>query len=141
VLDAQALVAVLTAEPAASRVEELLRDPSESARVCSVNLAETLDVLVRVQGWPADEVEEKLRWLVLGGLEVSAAEEAVAISAGRLRARYYHRTRRPLSMADCFALATAAAAGERLASSDPAMLAVATEEGIEVVALPDARGS
>lgn len=107
----------------------------------AVNLAEVLDVLVRLQGWPADDVEEKLHWLTLGGLQVVEVDAAVALSAGRLHARHYHRSKRPLSLADCIALGTALTRGERLATSDPALLAAAAEEGCRVVPLPDARGN
>jgi predicted nucleic acid-binding protein len=109
--------------------------------VGALNLAEALDVLVRLQGWLVDEVEEKLRWLILGGLEVVSVDAAIALSAGRLHARHYHRTRRPVSLADCTALATAIARQERLATSDPALLAAARDEGCPVVPLPDARGN
>jgi PIN domain nuclease of toxin-antitoxin system len=96
--------------------------------------------LVRLQGWPADEVEEKLHLLTLGGLRVVALDEDLALSAGKLHARHYHRSRRPVSLADCAALATARALGERLATSDPALLAAAAEEACACVPLPDAQG-
>jgi predicted nucleic acid-binding protein len=48
--------------------------------------------------------------------------------------------RRPLSLADCVALATALALGQRLATSDPALIATARDETCDVVALLDARG-
>ena len=140
VLDAQAVVAALTGEPAAPEVEALLRDAVDRPSISAINLAEVLDVLVRHQGWPAGEVEEKLRWLTLGGLEVVAVDEPVGLSAGRLHAHHYHRTRRPLSLADCAALATALSLGQRLATSDPALLVAAGDEGCRVIALPDARG-
>ena len=99
-----------------------------------------LDVLVRHQGWPPADVEEKLRWLTLGGLEVVAIDEPVGLSAGRLHAAHYHRVRRPLPLADCVALATAVAFGERMATSDAALISAAHDEGCSVVILPDARG-
>jgi predicted nucleic acid-binding protein len=97
-------------------------------------------VLVRHQGWPAADVEEKLRWLTLGGLEVVVLDERIALGAGRIHARHYHRTRRPLSLVDCTALATALALGQRLATSDPALIAAAADEGCETIALLDSRG-
>ncbi len=97
-------------------------------------------MLVRHQGWPADEVEEKLRWLTLGGLTVVPVDEVVGLAAGRLHAAHYHRTQRPISLADCVALAIASAVGSRLATSDPALIATARETGCAVVPLPDARG-
>jgi PIN domain nuclease of toxin-antitoxin system len=108
--------------------------------VSAINVAEVLDVLVRHQGWPGDDVEERLRWLTLGGLRVVPVDEAVAVRAGRLHAHFYDRSRRPLSMADCVALATALLRGQPFATSDPALAAVATAEGCRVIALPDSRG-
>jgi PIN domain nuclease of toxin-antitoxin system len=140
VLDAQAVVAALTGEPAAPEVEALLRDSVDRPSISAINLAEVLDVLVRHQGWSAGEVEEKLRWLTLGGLEVVSVDEAAGLSAGRLHARHHHRTRSALSLADCAALATALGLGQRLATSDPALLVAAGDEGCRVIALPDARG-
>ena len=133
-------MAALTGEPAAVEVEVLLRDSSEAACISAVNVSEVLDVLIRHQGWPAEDVEEKVRWLTLGGLQIVAADEAVGMLAGRLHARHYHRTRRPLSLADCIALATALSLGQRLATSDPALLGAAADEGCPYSALLDARG-
>lgn len=134
------MVAALIGEPAANEVEALLRDPSDRAAVTAVNLAETLDVLVRHQGWPPDEVEEKLRWLTIGGLAVVPVDEVIGLAAGRLHAEHYHRTRRPISLGDCIALAAAQVLETPLATSDPALIATAVETGCPVVALPDARG-
>jgi uncharacterized protein with PIN domain len=133
-------VAALTGEPAAVEVEALLRDRDDAACISAVNVSEVLDVLVRHQGWPADEVEEKVRWLTVGGLQVVAVDEALGLLAGRLHARRYHRTRRPLSLADCMALATSLSLGQRLATSDPALLAAAADEGCPFTALLDAGG-
>ncbi len=57
-----------------------------------------------------------------------------------LRAKHYHRERRPVSIADCICLATALRLKEDLATTDPALAAVAREEGVTVVALPDSSG-
>ena len=133
-------MAALTGEPAAGEVEVLLRDSSEAACISAVNLSEVLDVLIRLQGWSAEDVEEKVRWLTLGGMQIVAADEAVGLLAGRLHARHYHRTRRPLSLADCIALATALSLGQGLATSDPALLGAAADEGCPHMALLDARG-
>jgi PIN domain nuclease of toxin-antitoxin system len=108
--------------------------------VTAVNLGESLDVLSRHMGWPLDEVEEKLRWLIFGGLEVIEIDEQIGLEAGRLHAVHYHRTQRPLSLADCIALAAAAIRAEPLATADPALVATAAEISCAVVQLPDARG-
>lgn len=119
----------------------MLRDPAAPCSITAVNLGESLDVLTRVMGIPLDDVEEKLRWLVVGGLEVIAVDEAIGLEAGRLHAEHYHRTKRPLSLADCVALASASLRAEPLATSDPALLATATEVGCPTHPLPDSHGN
>ena len=140
VLDAQAIVAALTGEPAAHDVEGLLRDASSPAKISSVNLAEVVDVLVRLQRRTVDEVIEKLRWLVVGGLMVIDVDDVAGLLAVGLRARLYHRATMPLSLADCVALSTALRAGERLATADPALLRAAAAEGCAVIRLMDSSG-
>jgi predicted nucleic acid-binding protein len=99
-----------------------------------------LDVLVRLQAWPVDDVIEKIDWLQAGGLEVVAAGAEIGLQAGRLHARLYHRSKCPLSLADCAALATAQALDQSLATSDPALAMAARGEGVRIVPLPDRRG-
>lgn len=117
-----------------------MRDGSAACAVTAVNLGETLDVLTRHMGWPVHEVEEKLRWLMLGGLAVIDVNDTIGLEAGRLHAGHYHRTRRPLSFADCVALAAASIRSEPLATSDPAIVSTAIDIGCAVIRLPDARG-
>jgi PIN domain nuclease of toxin-antitoxin system len=113
----------------------LLRDTVDPPRITAVNIAEVLDVLVRHQGWSIDEVSEKVSWLVVGGLEVLAVDEAIGLRAGELHARHYHRTKRPLSLADCVALSMCLVLDQRLATADAALLTAAQEEGCTVVVL------
>jgi len=87
-----------------------------------------------------DEVLEKLDWLGAGGLTVVSVDEAIGRSAGRLHAMRYHRRERPLSLADCVALATAIANREPIATSDPPLAKTAKEEGCDIIALPDSHG-
>lgn len=140
VLDAQAIVALLTGERAAQEVAGILRDPERSPSISAINLAEVVDVLVRIKGHSGDEVGEKLEWLAAGGLETIAVDEALGLAAGRLHAKHYDRSRRPLSMADCVALALALDRGEPLATADPALAATAVEEGAEIVGIPNSSG-
>jgi predicted nucleic acid-binding protein len=60
--------------------------------------------------------------------------------AAELRARHYHRTRSPVTLADCGAIALAEQFGTELVTSDPAMLRVARAEGVAVIAVPDSSG-
>jgi predicted nucleic acid-binding protein len=141
VLDAQAVVAFLRGEPAAAEVAALLRATDAPPVISAVNEAEVLDVMVRIIGRTVDEVEQRLDWLRAGGLEVIPVDEPLARSAGYLRAVHYDRMQRPISLADCIALATALDRGDRLATSDGPLADVARREGCGVVALPDTGGS
>ena len=140
VLDAQALVAFLTGEPAAVEVAALLRDPGDHAVISAVNVAETLDVLVRIKGRTPGEVEERLDWLTAAGLAVVHVDDAIARHGGGLRAKHYDRAQRPVSMADCMALATAVARGDRLATSDAPLATMTRAEGCALVPLPGSSG-
>ena len=121
-------------------MEALLRDRSDAVRISALNAGEVLDVLVRHRSIPAEDVRERLSWLGLGGLEVVPVVEAVGLTAGELHARHYDRSARPVSLADCVALATALRLSDRLATSDPPLAQIARAQGCEVIALPDVRG-
>ncbi len=138
VLDAYALVAFLADERAADEVEALLRDGD--AAVTVVNLAEAIDVTQRVHALPPEEVRAAVEALLGDVLAVLVPSEREAWRAAELRSRYYDRSRRPLSLADCFLLA---AAGERdeIATADPALAETARDEGTAVVTLPDSTGA
>jgi predicted nucleic acid-binding protein len=121
-------------------VEGLLRRAGGQARLSALNEAEVLDVMVRLRGRSADEVAEKIDWLVAAGLHILDVSQAIAREAGRIRAAEYHRERRPVSLADCVALATAVILEDDLATSDPGLAAVAEVVGIPVIGLPDSQG-
>ena len=134
------MIAALTGEPAAADVEAILRDQADRSVVSSIGIAEVVDVLVRHRGRPIAEVEERLFWLRVGGLDVMPVDEGIGLRAGSIHAHHYHRQRRPISMADCVTLATALSIGQRLGTADRALLATAVEEGCGVIALPDSQG-
>lgn len=140
VLDAQAVIAALVGEPAAGEVEGLLRGSDGPPRISAANVAEIVDVLVRFRSQEVAPVEERLDWLVAGGLEVIAVDDRIARRAGAVRSRRYHARQRPISLADCLALATALALDDVLATSDPHLLDTAIAEGCRIRALPDSRG-
>jgi uncharacterized protein with PIN domain len=117
-----------------------LRDPAQPARISALNLAEVVDVMARVYGRSHAETKDALILLESGGLQVADVDADIGTSAGELHARHYDRKTSPLSMADCVALATAAALGEPLATSDPPLAAAAKLEGVAVISLPDAGG-
>ena len=133
VFDAQAIVALLRGEPTADHVATLMVRAGERAAIASPNIAEVIDVLVRINTRSTDEVLEKLDWLAAGGLETLPVDDGTARLAGVIHARRYHRTHRAVSMADCFALATALVQGDELVTGDKALARVAGEEGCGVI--------
>lgn len=131
VLDASAAIAFLRNEPAAPRVEQTLRE--NRARMCTINAAETVDVLVRVHGWSPADVVAGVEQLLSSAVEAVPASLDLATRAGELRARRFRQDRR-ISLADCFVLVTAGAGG-RIATGDALLASVARAEGVGVVAL------
>ena len=137
VLDSFAVIAYLRDEPAASDVEALLR--RKDARLTAFGVAEVLDHLIRVM--KIDEEEAALDLAELGLLDGLSVDAELGLAAGRLRARYYHRTRCAVSLADCVAAEVARALLEQLATSDPHLLDVCGAEAIRAVVLPASNGS
>jgi uncharacterized protein with PIN domain len=132
-LDAFALIALLADEPAADAVEALLR--SGEAAMTAVNLAEALDVLQRVQGISSERLGTVTTTLVDERMRLVPVEAQIARNAADIRARHYHRTRAPLSLADCILLA-ATGESNALATADGPLIRVAEAEGLQVRALP-----
>ncbi len=87
----------------------------EQILISGINLAETMDRMIRLHGMPPEELEAH----VLGtGVHITAVDEATAFDAARLRATHYHRTRRAVSIADCCAAALALDRNAPLVTSD-----------------------
>jgi hypothetical protein len=61
--------------------------------------------------------------------------------AADLRARYYDRKARALSLADCLLLAHVCTGGDEIATADPAIADVARAEGLALIPLPDSAGA
>lgn len=139
-VDAYGLVAFVANEAAASDVEELLR--GGECRVVAVNLAEAIDFCARRHDYSLEQIRDALEPLILGGaLSVVVSDEDEAWAAAEIRIAHYHRTRCPLSMADCLLLAHALSEGDALATSDPHVTDVARSAGAKVIALPDRSGA
>jgi uncharacterized protein with PIN domain len=136
-LDAYALVAFLANEPAADEVEALLR--RGDAAVTVVNLAEAIDVTQRVHDVGAEDVRRTLEPLLGEAIAVVNHSERHVWRASEVRTRHYDRSRRPLSLADCFLIA-AAGADDEIATSDAPLAETARAEGLDVVALLDSAG-
>jgi predicted nucleic acid-binding protein len=137
VLDAYAVIAYLRGEPAADQLRPLLQ--AEDGALTAVGLAEVLDHLVRLAG--ADEDDAVLDLAQLGVLDAIPVDGVIGNAAGRLRGRHHHRTRCPISMADCIAAETARATARPLATADPDLLDVCSTEGIAVIPLPGSDGT
>jgi predicted nucleic acid-binding protein len=128
-LDAFALIALVAEEPAAEEVEGLLR--RGDAAVTAINLAEALDVLQRVEGIPQERLDVVIGPLVRESLTLLVVDEPMARKAAGIRARRYHRTRAPVSLADCV-LVAAAATDDVVATADGPLLHIAREERVQV---------
>ena len=139
VLDASALVALLLDEPARARVEAILRR-RPPALVSAVNLIEVIDKLCRVEGIAGDEANDRVDLLLVGGLEVQPFWLPDARNAAAIRARYYHRDKSPISLADCACIATAVSQHADLATTDGALASTARSLGVPVIPLPDSNG-
>jgi len=137
-LDATALVGAFLGEPSADEVEALLR--SGEIAIASANLAEVIDILVRVFGNDLNAVEAKLVPLIATTLPVVSLGEAEARRAAEIRIFHYDRRAAPLSLADCLLLGTAWVLGAGVATTDALVARTARSEGLEVVALRDSSG-
>jgi PIN domain nuclease of toxin-antitoxin system len=137
-LDAYALVAFLTDEPAADDVDALLR--RGDCAVNAVNFSEAVDVSCRVHDLDEGEVRSALDPLrATGQLDVVVASEASAWRAAQIRIDHYDRRLRPLSLADCFLLADSTSEDE-IATADPVVAELARDFQIRLVPLPDSAG-
>jgi predicted nucleic acid-binding protein len=132
-LDAYALIAFMVGGPATPQVRAILREGD--AAVATANLAETLDVSQRLYRLPIARAMEILEPLLEGPLTAVALDIEVARRAAGIRANHYHRSSRPLSLADTVLIASAKP-GDRIATADAHVLAVAREEKLEPLALP-----
>ena len=132
ILDAFALVAFARDEPAAGEVERLLRE--ETTAVTSVNYAEALDRLIRVRGAGESRARAALDPLIAELMTRLDVTFDMARRAALIRSRHYHRSRSPLSLADCVCLA-AAGSQDAIATADAPLLAAAEAEGIATVAI------
>ncbi len=131
-LDAYALVAFLAGRPAAERVPALLR---EGAGVATANLAEAYEVSERRYGVAIARSAEVLEPLFDQALRTLPLDQLVAQRSAEMRTKHYHRTKRPISLADAILIASASG-GDTIATADPDVLAIAALEGIPTIELP-----
>ena len=132
------MIDLLLDEPSAVEIATAIRD-AKSLRISVVNVAEVIDMTRRVHGVSAEDALSAVnRFLDEVARPVVATREQ-ADRAADIRARYYHRRDRDVSLADCFVIAVAEP-GDTVATSDSAVALVAGEEGLDVLSLPNARG-
>ena len=136
VLDAFAVLALLKQEAAAD-VQRLIK--ARHATLTPLGVAEVVDHLVRIVG--VTEEDAVLDVAQLGLADVESLDSVLALRAGLLRARHYHRRDRAVSLADCVAAETARNMDDAVATSDPHLLDLCRDEGISVVVLPDSSGN
>lgn len=136
VLDAYAVLALLKGEPAAAEVQRLMN--AGEASLTATGIAEVLDHLVRLAAVSEEEAALDLAQLSLA--DEQPIDGQVGLVAGLLRGRHYHREHRAVSLADCVAAAVASKTRRPLATADPHLLDLCTEEGIPTVPLPDSTG-
>ena len=130
-LDASALLAHLVGEPRGRGVSALLA--SGGLGMATANLAETIDVLCRRVD--RERAHEAVAPLIDGPIaQLVALDAARAWRLGELRARHYHRARRPVSLADC-ALLACVDSGDSIATFDADVIAMARDEAIDVIDL------
>ena len=141
VLDASALIALLRAEPGEAIVREVLRDEEHSSAVSALNLAESVDVLVRVFEIEESDVADAIDLLELGGLVVIDVDGRTAWRAGMFRATHYRKRSAEISLADSVAAVTASIRQEALVTSDRPLARAARAAGIDVIAIADQHGS
>jgi len=137
VLDACAVIALFKDEAGADQVASIL--VRGEAELTPIGLAEVVDQVARVYGEDPDDYASRLA--LLGLIAPPPMTAPIALDASLLRARHYHRTRRAVSLADCVAAATAQRLQRPLATSDPALLDLCSEEGIPYLALPGSDGT
>lgn len=135
-LDANALLAVLVGEPAMDRVLSLIREGNTA--MTGANIAEVFDVGIRRKKLSPQRMTDLVEPLFDGPIACVPVESNLAASAGRLRAKHYHRSKARISLADATLLA--AAEQDKIATSDSGVLAVAAELGIETIELPPSSG-
>lgn len=95
---------------------------------------------MRARGHDPETVRDRINLLMVGGLEVEPVWLRVVWLATSLRSDHYHRTRAPVSLADCVCIATALTLETDLATTDAALARVARDAGLTVIALPDSNG-
>lgn len=110
VLDAFALLAFFKDEPAAERVQELLRG-RQALFLSIVNLGEVFYKTVRANG--VDKAQQVLSLIDTYPIEIVDVDRELALTAARLKGVY------KMSYADCFVVALAQRLDATVVTGDP----------------------
>lgn len=132
VLDAFALLAYLKGESRGRRVAEVLSEAAQGrcrARICTVNWAEALYILMREHGPAGQERADGLMAQLAVGFV--PADRDLAASAARLKVPG------ALSLADCFAAALARATDSVLLTGNPDFQKLEPEVRVEWLTEPE----
>lgn len=132
-LDAYALVAFLAGRAAAARVQALLRDGGVT--VATANLTEAYEVSERRYGVPIARSADVLEPLFDRALRTVPLDRMAARRAAEMRTKHYHRSKRPISLADAILIASASS-DDTIVTADPDVLAIAALERIPTIELP-----
>jgi len=135
-LDAFAVLALLKGEPAAAEVEILIE--GGGCALTTLGIAEIVDHLVRVVGISEEDAVLDIAQLTLD--PPAQLDEACAIQGAILRARHYDKKTRAVSLADCIVAHVARTTASAVATSDPHLLDLCRDEGVDVIPLPDSSG-
>ena len=114
ILDSFAMLAYLTDEPSAARIEKLIEDAKkEKCRLLLplINLGEILYITERRGG--VAKAQDTLALLLQLPVEILPADEQAVFSAAHVKANY------TLSYADAFVVAAAQSVGAIVLTSDP----------------------
>jgi hypothetical protein len=84
---------------------------------------------------PIERAMEVIDPLLEGALSLIPLDLAIARRAAELRATHYHRSSRPISLADAVLIASAKPQ-DQIATADPDVLAVAKAQRLASVPLP-----
>lgn len=116
------------------RFKKLLAD--HSIALHALVIAELTDVLIRRAGIEPARVQATIeQFIEASDSALIVLEPELARRAGELRARYYSKSKRPLSMTDCALVITASERNLKLVTSDLHLVEVAAAEDVTIKSL------
>ncbi len=132
VLDSYAVLALMSDEPGASLVTELLEAAQTGEigiSISLVNLGEVLYIEEREKGLP--KAHEVLAYIDSLPIEIVPVDRSLALAAAHLKATS------PISFADCFAAALSITRNALLVTGDPEFARIDPSAGLRLKWMPD----